>query len=54
MNCKGGVSKSWNEEGLDETGRECHLIISIYSLVYSHTHGCHAHCTWWHNVNVIK
>jgi len=27
---------------------------NIYSLVYSHTHGRHAHCTWWQNVNVIE
>jgi len=32
----------------------CFGSTSIYSLVYSHTHGCHAHCTWWHNVNVIE
>jgi len=31
-----------------------HQSTSIDSLVYSHTYGCHAHCTWWQNVNVIE
>jgi len=30
------------------------MYTSIYSLLYSHTHGWLAHCTWWHNVNVIE